>query len=102
LAGGFCVCAGGHDLLIMDHGHVVQCLPRRMIGCRREEVDLIECLAFRLASGMGIGIHRPRMEFKALAMAPCEWINENMISDVMYMIWDWDMDISGHNFHISH
>jgi hypothetical protein len=60
-------------------------------------------VAFPLASGIGIGIGipRPRTEFKALAMAPCEWINEDMISDVMYMIWDWDMDISGHNFHIA-
>jgi len=68
-----------------------------MIGCRREQVDLIECLAFPLASGIGIGIPKPRMEFKALAIMPCEWINEDMISDVMYMIWDWDMDVSGHN-----
>jgi hypothetical protein len=34
LAGGFCVRAGGHDLLIMDHDHGVQCLSGRLIDVR--------------------------------------------------------------------
>jgi hypothetical protein len=65
LAGGFCIRAGGYDLLIMDHDHVVQCLPGRLMGSRREENDLIECWAFPVSCCIGIGIPRRRMEFKA-------------------------------------
>ena len=35
------------------------------MGCPRGKVNLIEYWAFPVASGIGIGISRPRTEFKA-------------------------------------
>lgn len=65
LASSVRVRAGWDNIFVMDHDYVVQCLPGRLMGCPRGKVNLIEYWAFPVASGIGIGISRPRTEFKA-------------------------------------